>query len=155
MENKGYLEGVPQTFDEKNFDLLLGNWDIDGDLAVQDIINVYGVANKRNTILESGDLTKGFKGSNGNVTYDNRGNMTYDASCGLSISYNFLDLPILISNSMGRMEFTYDASGNLLTKTVTYNAGPSPVPTMTDYVKVLQICEMENPIRKRLYKFVR
>jgi hypothetical protein len=45
LENKGYLNGVQQTFDEKTFDLVLGNADIDSDLALQDMINVYGVAN--------------------------------------------------------------------------------------------------------------
>jgi RHS repeat-associated protein len=103
-----------------------------------DNIGMMYTGNKLNTITESGDLTKGFKGSNGNVTYDNRGNMIQDASRGLNVSYNFLDLPTLIQNSMGQIEFIYDASGNLLTKTVTYNGSRGAPPTTTDYVKGIE-----------------
>jgi YD repeat-containing protein len=125
------LRGNIQQIERTGF---LGN----GTYGMIDNITMTYTGNKLNTITELGDLTKGFKGTNGNVTYDNRGNLIQDASRGLNVSYNYLDLPTLISNSMGRIEFVYDASGNLLTKTVTYNGSRGAAPTTTDYVKGIE-----------------
>lgn len=57
--------------------------------------------------------------SSGNIyTYDTNGNLKSDLYRGVSnINYNYLDLPTLIQKSDGsKLEMTYDASGNLLTR---------------------------------------
>ncbi len=89
--------------------------------------------NQLNTVAEMGVQDKGFKGTNGNLTYDARGNLITDASRGLTISYNYLDLPTQITvANRGNIVFLYDANGNLLTKTVNATAQSAQ---KTDYVK--------------------
>ncbi|MEN9609285.1 MAG: hypothetical protein RLZZ628_99 [Bacteroidota bacterium] len=103
--------------------------------AIDNIVMTY-LGNRLNTISELSDRTKGFTGGSGSVTYDNRGNMTADPSRGITVTYNFLDLPTLISVSgRGNISFVYDASGNLLTKTVNANAQAA---LKTDYVKGIE-----------------
>jgi RHS repeat-associated protein len=135
-DHRGNIRNIQRTG-------FLGN----GNYGMIDNIMMTYTGNKLNTITEWGDMTKGFKGSNGTVRYDDRGNMTSDPSRGIDVSYNYLDLPTLIQTSVGRIEFLYDASGNLLTKTVTYNSGRG-TNIVTDYVKGI---EYANNVMSSIY----
>ncbi|MEZ4826283.1 MAG: DUF6443 domain-containing protein [Bacteroidia bacterium] len=57
--------------------------------------------------------------SGGDYGYDANGNITYDPSKGITITYNHLNKPTLIDFGSGKkIEYIYDASGTKLTKTV-------------------------------------
>jgi RHS repeat-associated protein len=51
--------------------------------------------------------------------YDNNGNLTQDLNKDISsITYNFLNLPNVVTTTLGTVTFTYDAAGNKLKKSV-------------------------------------
>ena len=63
---------------------------------------------------------KGLNSSNGgNYMYDGNGNMTYDPTKDMTISYNHLNLPLTVDFGEGKtIEWTYDAVGTKLRKQV-------------------------------------
>jgi RHS repeat-associated protein len=73
-----------------------------------------------------GDFNDGSNGSGDDYTYDGNGNLVADQNKGIvtvrstpGISYNHLNLPTDIHvDSKGDINYTYDAAGNKLTKTV-------------------------------------
>lgn len=86
-------------------------------------------------------ITESFPGSNslgytplpGEYQYDLNGNMTFDPSKQIAVSYNHLDLPEEISWADGRkLLMTYDAGGTLLTRQEVANGGS--VLKRTDYI---------------------
>ena len=101
--------------------------------VVSDIDNMlYGMYPNENTvqtILEFGNNNHGFENlNNGNTTYlyDVNGNLKKDNAKEIDIVYNHLDLPVSISfYDLGqqKIEFTYDAGGNLLTKKMKNSSG--------------------------------
>jgi len=52
----------------------------------------------------------------GTFTYDGNGNMTSDSRKGITITYNYLDLPDTVKQGASKLVFTYDAAGNKLYK---------------------------------------
>jgi RHS repeat-associated protein len=93
-----------------------------------------GNENKLNWVVDAANTTRGFKtASNGAIlTYDANGNLTSDKNKKiLSISYNYLNLPLAIVfgqevtqgnitslKYLGNIEFIYDANGVKLRKTI-------------------------------------
>lgn len=75
--------------------------------------------NRIGTVTDATGNTLGYKAVNGNYLYDNNGNMTYDVSKGFTIAYNRLNLPEKISCANDYAQYTYDASGAKLVKTIT------------------------------------
>ena len=68
------------------------------------------------------DIAKGFKDSVDIATeylYDKNGNMVRDENKGITVEYNYLNLPCLVSKTGAGfdIEMVYDASGNLLRRT--------------------------------------
>lgn len=62
---------------------------------------------------------RGVKSGSADFDYDDNGNMTYDATKGITIDYNYINKPIRVDFGDGRvLEWTYDADGNLLRKEV-------------------------------------
>ena len=49
-------------------------------------------------------------------TYDGNGNMVSDSKKGITLSYNYLDLPDTIKQATSTLVFTYDAGGRKLYK---------------------------------------
>ena len=99
-----------------------------------DNITMTNTQNRTNTISEVSLQTKGFKGNSGTMVYDNNGNLTSDPSRGITITYNLLNLPsvITVSNSSlsGTITFTYDHDGNMLKRVVNQTA-PFSLPSVT------------------------
>jgi RHS repeat-associated protein len=105
-----------------------------------------GNVNKSNTLLRVTDVSlanKGFKFQNTrpsasavDYTYDANGNLTSDRHKGiLSISYNYLNLPVKITfddEFNNTLEFVYDAFGVKHKKIQTYNEDNDVV--TTDYI---------------------
>ncbi len=52
----------------------------------------------------------------GTYTYDGNGNMVSDSRKGITITYNYMDLPDTIKQGTSKLVFTYDAEGNKLYK---------------------------------------
>ena len=77
------------------------------------------------TIGETSEKERGFRSQTGNgsgdFAYDNNGNVITDVHKAMSVAYNFLDLPTQINKTEGTFAWTYDATGNKLSKTVTTN----------------------------------
>jgi RHS repeat-associated protein len=68
-------------------------------------------------------------------TYDSNGNMTADANKGITVTYNALNLPAVITKSAGTLtKYMYDASGRKLFTRVYENGS---LKTTTDYCGAL------------------
>ncbi|MGV0996423.1 RHS repeat-associated core domain-containing protein [Empedobacter falsenii] len=101
-------------------------------------------SNKLQKVTDS-SLTFGFNDGNktGNdYAYDKNGNLKLDLNKGItdSISYNHLNLPILVKKGVGSIEYAYDASGAKLRKIVKSQEGVSNViiTTITEYLDGFQ-----------------
>lgn len=95
-------------------------------------------SNKIKRITDSSISThvhKGHKpGSATDYLYDHNGNMIYDPSRGMSITYNHLNLPLsMVMNSNHKIDYIYDANGNKLREIVT-DIGSESYSTTKDYV---------------------
>jgi RHS repeat-associated protein len=71
---------------------------------------------------------KGLPAPGGDYAYDANGNLTLDGPKGITISYNYLNLPATASGGQGSIEWYYDATGRKLRKvsgsnSVTYADG--------------------------------
>ena len=90
-----------------------------------ELLKIYE-SNTTNTNL----TTKGFKDNGLNITdytYDENGNVTYDANKDVTITYNHLNLPTRFEWSPNAyIDITYDAAGVKLTKTK-YDNGTTTV----------------------------
>lgn len=95
----------------------------DSTIIIDQLSYVYiANSNRAARVTDNSGITIGHNQNNqstsGNVyTYDANGNLTSDLYRGISsISYNHLDLPTIIQriNNGGKLEMTYDATGNLL-----------------------------------------
>jgi hypothetical protein len=95
--------------------------------VIDDMSYIYGSnSNELQKIYESSNtntdlMNNGFKDNGLNVTdytYDENGNVTYDANKDVNITYNHLNLPTRFEWSTNQyIEITYDAAGVKLTKT--------------------------------------
>jgi RHS repeat-associated protein len=126
------LQGNIQTlsrYDEKAgpLDLLIYNY---GSGAT------YG--NQLLSVNDRGDQVHGFlDGAAGasEYSYDANGNLSLDYNKAIgSITYNYLNLPDLVTRGGGTVQYIYDASGRKLTQVATYVRGQKQV----DYVGDLQ-----------------
>ena len=75
------------------------------------------------TLAEISEKGNGFKSKmtngTGSYTYDDNGNMLTDEHKGMTVSYNFLNLPTKVVKPEGTIEWVYDAAGTKLSKIVT------------------------------------
>lgn len=94
-------------------------------------------ANRLDSISEAGSTLMGYKGNGGIYDYDANGNITHDGNKNMDIEYNHLNLPrkILFLDKDFTIEFSYDAAGNKLRKTVNgEDSEGNPVNYIQDYV---------------------
>ncbi len=69
-------------------------------------------------------------------TYDGSGNLITDTNKRITkITYNHLNLPIVIDTDQGSIYYVYDAAGNKLKKSVLANSGPNQI---TEYIDGFQ-----------------
>lgn len=82
----------------------------------------YNSGNKLTKVIDNGNKTYGFKdGANATIeyTYDANGNMTVDKNKKITnITYNHLNLPTQVTINGKKIDYTYDAAGMKLSKTV-------------------------------------
>lgn len=93
-------------------------------------------------ITDTGDANKGFKhnppATGNHYAYDGVGNMTTDNHKKITIAYNYLNLPAVITYTDGtnrKIEWTYDANGTKLTKVTSTNG---VVNTTKNYVSGIE-----------------
>jgi RHS repeat-associated protein len=67
-----------------------------------------------NQLLSVRDV--GSQSITGTFTYDGNGNMVTDSKKGITVTYNYLDLPDTVKQGSSKLVFTYDAAGNKLYK---------------------------------------
>ncbi|TKC04134.1 RHS repeat-associated core domain-containing protein, partial [Pedobacter polaris] len=85
----------------------------------------YGYVGNRLTSISGGPL------ATGSYAYDANGNATTDGRTGITLGYNFLDLPATATKSGLSLAYTYDATGQKLRKV-------SNITGTTDYVGGIQ-----------------
>ncbi|WP_159092245.1 DUF6443 domain-containing protein [Aquimarina sp. Aq107] len=103
--------------------------------------NESGIGNQLSSVADSSGVTEGF--NDGNTTgndylYDDNGNMTKDLNKGISnITYNHLNLPVVIETEEGEITYTYSVTGEKLRKEFTIHETDAPpyrdVTVFTDY----------------------
>lgn len=88
------------------------------------LLKVVDAASDPNTKL--GDFKDGSNGSGNDYSYDVNGNLTLDSNKNIiSISYNYLNLPYIITLTGNRtITYTYDAAGSKLKKEVNETGQP-------------------------------
>ncbi|MEE1885058.1 RHS repeat domain-containing protein [Pedobacter flavus] len=91
--------------------------------------STYSYTGNRLNGISGGSLTTGA------YSYDNNGNAIVEGRLGVSITYNYLNLPVTASKSGLSIVYTYDATGNKLAKTSTVS--PSTTVT-THYISGIQ-----------------
>ena len=98
--------------------------------------NVSDGANNPNTTLGDFHYPAATKSqATVDYTYDNNGNMVSDANKSLQISYNYLNLPSVITvTGKGTITYVYDAAGNKLQKRTIDNMAIPAITTVTDYI---------------------
>jgi RHS repeat-associated protein len=132
---------LPSTWQEGKYHEGSLDYDLNGNIialtrsselgVIDNLVYNYGSgATQSNKLLSVTDKTtdaiiklKGFKDSNtsGNdYTYDVNGNMTVDLNKGLSspITYNYLNLPEVVTRSGNTVRYIYDATGRKLSQVV-------------------------------------
>lgn len=102
-------------------DTCVGGFGIQYDFEkLDELTYVYDdTTNRLVNIQEAANVDGGYKGTGGNFSYDNAGNMTGDDGRDISALYNHLSLPYKLSGVGGNYKITYDAQGNKL-----YSDGP-------------------------------
>ncbi len=123
----------PGNFDERDL-----QYDLNGNIkglmrrneagVMDDLTYNYGtgttISNQLLKVTDKGDLFKGFKigsGTTNGYTYDASGNLRTDLYKGISVAntYNYMNLPELITRGVGTVRYIYDATGNKLAQVVT------------------------------------
>ncbi len=92
------------------------------DFGVMDnLAYTYDIGNKLKNVTDGSGIHQGFKDGNtsgDDYSYDVNGNMTEDKNKGISnISYNHLNLPIVVAIGASTIEYKYAADGSKLSKT--------------------------------------
>lgn len=110
-----------------------------GSILATDILNYTYDGNQVVRVTDDTNNPEGFKDANFNgnaYTYDAMGNLKTDMNKGITnIKYNYLNLPMEIVLSTGKINYIYDASGARLKKIVTPLSGPVQT---TDYLDGFQ-----------------
>jgi len=81
---------------------------------MDDLVYSYATnSNKLLAVTDNSSNTAGFNDahSGNDYDYDLNGNLTTDNNKGLSINYNYLNLPQNVTNSSQSIDYTYDATG--------------------------------------------
>lgn len=81
----------------------------------------YGATNNGNAISQ----IKFNNALSGTYVYDENGNMTTDGHRGITVTYNALDLPSVISKGQTKISYIYSAKGEKLAQEVTTTVGSS------------------------------
>ncbi|MBY0068212.1 DUF6443 domain-containing protein [Empedobacter falsenii] len=106
----------------------------------------YENGDKSNRLINVTDAISGNVGfydgnkTGNDYTYDDNGNLKKDLNKGVDITYNHLNLPILVKKGVGSIEYAYDATGIKLRKIVKAQEGVSNVitTTVTEYLDGFQ-----------------
>ena len=97
------------------------------------------VTNKLRNVTDLSHNDRGYDDSSSGYQYDANGNISYDPSKKVTVTYNHLDLPTKIewtsSSPRKRLDMIYDAGGNLLTRTSSIGGS---VTERTDYIGGLE-----------------
>ena len=108
----------------------LGAWTTNDYVAanyglIDDMAYTYNTKNQVTKIVDTAPIPGRFKGFNGgdvnnSYVYDNNGNLIYDNYKQMSITYNYLNLPMQINyaDTYGYINFVYSATGEKLQKVV-------------------------------------
>ena len=150
----GYSQGNPESFTSDQYSTAY-SYDRNGNIttltrnglnsvggigAIDDLTYNYADDGALSAITESSEKDSGFKSKMANgmgtYSYDGNGNMTADDHKGMTVSYNYLNLPTKVTKPEGTIEWIYDAAGTKLSKTV-----------MTDHLVV-----NDNPMLSKEYK---
>lgn len=129
--NKGFSE-AGYTYDLNGNILTLNRRDKRGNTAVMDSLTYnYGTtaATQGNRLLKVADAGDDFAGftdgtnSTNDYGYDDNGNMTTDQNKGITtaITYNYLNLPELITRGSNTVRYIYDATGRKLSQVTTFS----------------------------------
>jgi RHS repeat-associated protein len=154
------INGVPTyfgTWDNNNVDYSVSNigYDENGNIAsmkqkgvqlgggpvtVDDLAYAYnpetnrliGVEDANTTNYGTHDFQDNSSHGQNEYGYDHNGNLTRDDNKGITaITYNFIDLPLVITTTTGSVEHSYDGTGLLLSKKITH-PGATPGTTVID-----------------------
>ncbi|SFO17484.1 RHS repeat-associated core domain-containing protein [Paenimyroides ummariense] len=110
-----------------------------GSILAIDVLNYIYDGNQVVRVTDDTNNPEGFKDGNHNgnaYSYDAMGNLKVDHNKGITdIKYNYLNLPMEIVLSTGKINYVYDASGARLKKIVTPLTGPVQT---TDYLDGFQ-----------------
>ena len=90
--------------------------------VIDDLVYTYDntYPNQLKNVLDASSHPSGFKPGGGEYAYDDNGNLTSDPKKGLTIEYNYLNLPKQIIGPNGNtIDITYDASGRKLRQALT------------------------------------
>ncbi|MEM6321452.1 MAG: DUF6443 domain-containing protein, partial [Bacteroidota bacterium] len=115
IDRYGLVDGVTTLIDDLHFHYKAHN------------------ANILDKVTDDGLVTEGYKSSHPDLVYDydDNGNLMKDPHKGVTITYNYLDLPEEVRWSASKkLRFTYDAGGTLLKKEVIHGV----VTTEYDYI---------------------
>ncbi|WP_084050580.1 DUF6443 domain-containing protein [Aquimarina macrocephali] len=116
------------TLSEVNYDhngnitsLKRNGWQKNSSYVDMDILNYEYKGNQLIKVVDSGNKNYGFKDSNATNTndyvYDNNGNLIRDNHKGISINYNYLNLPSTVTFDSGeKLEIAYNSTGAKLYK---------------------------------------
>lgn len=108
--NDALTEQVP-LYDEMGNIYNLNRKDKNG-FIVNSLFYTYGTLGNQLTKV----IDNGLHLITGTFSYDGNGNMLTDTYKGITIHYNYLDLPDTISKGSSKLVFTYDAAGNKVYK---------------------------------------
>jgi len=129
--------GTGTVWESGNFDERDLQYDLNGNIkglirrneagVMDELTYNYGTGTASNQLLkvtDKGDLFKGFKvgsSTTNGYTYDASGNLRTDLYRGISVAntYNYMNLPELITRGTGTVRYIYDAGGNKLAQVVT------------------------------------
>ncbi|MFC4686163.1 DUF6443 domain-containing protein [Epilithonimonas pallida] len=103
-------------------------------LKIDDLTYNYS-GNKVTSITDAANNTSGYEGGGGTIQYDTNGNMTVMPDKGITgISYNFLNLPTLVSQRGNESRYTYRADGTKIKRVFTLNNATGSTSTTTEYL---------------------
>ncbi len=87
---------------------------------IDNLVYTYNTENRLGNITENSNQAFGYKGAGGDFEYDAAGNLKVDQNKKMTIVYNYLNLPLIITfmETGSTIRFTYDALGNKLQKVV-------------------------------------
>lgn len=96
------------------------------------MVAYYGETNQIRQIVDETGQQLGYPCVSGTYLYDYNGNMTYDPSKFLDITYNRFNLPLTVTSAVSeRIRYTYSTSGVKLRKE--YSTLATPGSRVTDY----------------------